>query len=210
MDENTTRIVESRADVSVSNHLLFAAQAFIRSYLMDAHQSYIMGRTRVFEVYNVDTRPLAALQTIEPSVLDELAMNYARMVLSSNVKKGRALQFDINHLLQALSDRVANSEMADKFLLAGASNLVMKEFFGKRSKECCQIRIRLGIKNGRGRKVDPKGDDIRYRVNRLFLKFLKETNCPRLSLLRVHEETGHYIDFIHRVVQSEKQYEYEG
>ena len=197
----TTQIKES----TVSTNLLYAAQNLIRTYVIDAYSAWVNGRTRFFDTHNINPKLVAQLKPLAPSDMDELCLNYARMVLAKpNPQSGQLI--DINKILQTIIDRNDEADLADRFLLAGASNTLMMEYFGKRSKECSNSRSRLGLSLGRGRKADPKNED--HLLTEIYEKYelaMNDTRCPRQSLLRVYEETGHYIDYIHRVIKKNRE-----
>lgn len=194
-----------KSDSSISSGLLIATQNLIRTYLQEAYSAYTYGRTSFFESHNIDPALIPQIQYLQPFEIDQFALNYARSVLSSSESDG--LRININKAMNGILARCNENNLADRFLVAGASNAVMAEFFSIRSKECSLRRERLGVSIGRGRKSYPQGDEVLFDIFTRYDKALKETQCPRQSLLAVHEDTGHFIDTIFRLLEKDKEYQ---
>jgi len=190
---------------SIPTSLLIATQNLVRTYLQEAYSAYIYGRSSFFDHHNIDPKLIPRLQDLQPFEIDQFSLNYARTVLSSSKSDG--LNININRALYGILERCNDNSLADRFLLAGASNFVMNEFFSMRSKECSLKRSQLGISTGSGRKSLPKEENILYEVAHQYDKALRETQCPRQALLNVHEETGHFIDIIFRLLEKNKEYQ---
>lgn len=194
-----------RSDASISSGLLIATQNLIRAYLQEAYTAYNYGRSSFFESHNIDPSLIPQIQYLQPFEIDQFALNYARSVLSSPESDG--LKVNINKAMNGILARCRENNLADRFLAAGASNAVMAEFFSMRSKECRLRRERLGVSIGRGRKPYPQGDDVLFDIFTRYDKALKKNQCPRQALLSVHEETGHFIDTIFRLLEKNKEYQ---
>ncbi len=194
-----------KSDNSISSGLLIATQNLIRTYLQEAYAAYIYGRSSFFESHNIDPALIPQIQYLQPFEIDQFALNYARSVLASSASDG--LRININKAMNGILARCNENNLADRFLVAGASNAVMKEFFSMRSKECSQRRERLGVSIGPGRKSYPHGEEVLYDIYTRYAKALKATKCPRQALLNVHEETGHFLDTIFRLLEKNKEYQ---
>ena len=205
MQEHNINDPRSKNGDSIPTSLLMATQNLVRAYLQEAYAAYIYGRNSFFEKHKIDPTLIPLIQNLQPFEIDQCSLNYARTILSSPHKDG--LTININKALSGILIRCNENNLADRFLAAGASNTIMKEFFSIRAKECSLRRNRLGINTGTGRKSVPKEESLSYEMATKYDKALKETQCPRQALLSVHEETGHFIDTIFRLLEKNKEYQ---
>lgn len=186
----------------VSQSVLYSTQQLVRTIVQEAYYAVQNGNTAFFETHDIDKDLISEINKLQPFELDQLAMNYARYTLSNQESSGIIL--NINEALTGIGQRSEENDLADRFLIAGASNSNMSQFFCMRSTECSQRRKRLGIKTGRGRKAQPKGDREIEKICQIYDENMNcpvNMKCPRRVLLKVHEDTGHYIDFIYSSIQ---------
>lgn len=167
--------------------------------LIDISNAYKSGRTSALESAGLTKDQIASATGLSTDEAEELAANYARTCIARSKQTG-VINFRFDELVALASKRLEEENLVRSFIEAKASNRLMDELFGKRSTDCATLRKRFKVDNNRGRKSEPKGEEVCPQIHALYREAMKQRKCKRQALMDVYERTGHPIDFIHRVV----------
>ena len=204
LDRDGTEVIE-KCHERLSHALVAAATGYIRQCILDAFLAHRNGR-KSFESYGIDRDVIKQVAAFDPIELEELLYNYARSALMRSPTLANP-DFEIDVLLINLVNHKNDKGMVDSYLLAGASNELMKTLFGSRASECANRRIALGIGTKRGRKTDKTATKTFHEVYDIYENAIKKIGCNRQALLNVHEETKLHIDILFRIVTSNNEFD---
>lgn len=189
----------------ISNALVTAAAGLMRQCLLDAFHAHKNGR-KGLDGYGIDREVLKKFSSIDSIELEELLLNHARIMLARSNTLAN-VTFDLNALQNAIKNHHNDKSMMDSYLLAGASNSLIKKVFGRRSLESCHRRDALGIENKRGRKIEEPSKQEFHEAYNTYEKYLKQTGCKKVALLKVYDDTKLHIDLIFRIVTSNNDFD---
>jgi len=190
----------SASEYYVPSGMVYGATMFLKEVVLAAMNAYRNHNLKFFEMHGIDRALVADIMSLDTWHIDELCRNHAHLLLKNN-PGGMPLQnLDVNRFLQNQKQHIEDERMYRQYLVAGASNTLVADFFGKRASECAVTRSELGIKTCCGRKNEPKYPGVKDEVYSAYLEQMKELRDPRKAYLAVRDGTGHALDFIHKTV----------
>lgn len=185
---------------TVSNEMLFAAKGFLRTYIQDILSTLRRGQSmEPFLRQGISLKSISTLRSLNLEQIDNLTESYAKSQLW---RTDNSLNFTVDFalMLTMLENHNDDTQLARDYLIAGASNEVMKSYFGMRAKECSLHRVELGIKRSPGRKTKATDRQLENQIIDAHDGAMKETKCRLDALLAVHREIGISIDQCYQVV----------
>lgn len=205
LDQDGAETTERSHD-RVSSALISAATGYIRQLIHDASIDHRNGRGKSFGRFGVSREIIKQVETLSPIELEEALYSYARSALMRSPTLANP-DFEIDVLLTKLINHNNDKGMLDSYLLAGASNELMKLLFGTRPSECAKRRIFLGIETKPGRKTEKASNKTVLDVYDKYESALKIDSCKKQALLKIHEDTKLHIDMIFRIVTSNNEFD---
>lgn len=191
----------SSAKRAISNEMLFAAKGFLRTYIQDILTTLRRGQSmEPFLKQGISIESINILRSLNLEQIDNLTENYARKQLLSREQNGFNFEIHFTAMLSMLENHNDDAKLAREYLIAGASNEVMRNYFGMRAKECSLHRVELGIIRPPGRKARTTCHLLENQIIEAHDCAMKCDKCHLTALLSVHKNVGIPIDQCYQVV----------